>query len=240
MSTLEHVSPSQYQQQGYLVLPHYLGFTDLELLRDVCDSLLKEPPDDDKGGEAHNIGRGHDRRFLRHRHADTPELANFVLGRQMEQLASTLLGRSPYLFNEQFVVKGPRTGASFAWHQDSAYVGFDHEPYLSIWIALDDTHSKNGPVYLQARDLNEDEGIVEHTWDDTGKELVGYSGGDPGIAAIVPAGSVVAFSSLTLHRSSPNVTDKPRRAYLAQFSPAPIIDPTTSAPKIFATPLSKR
>ena len=114
------------------------------------------------------------------------------------------------------MVKGPKTGASFAWHQDSAYVGFAHEPYVTLWMALDETTVDNGAVFILPRDLSRDQPIIEHRWDDDGKELVGYDGDDAGVPALVSAGSVVAFSSVTLHRSSANVTDLPRRGFIAQ------------------------
>ena len=228
---------TDYVQNGYVVLQHLLADDELAVLRDACNTLLEEPPDDDKGGRAHNIGRGHDRRFLRHRHEDLPELGGFVLGQDMKRLAATFIGETPHLFNEQFVVKGPRTGASFAWHQDSAYVGFDHKPYLTLWMALDDTTVANGAVFILRRDLSQDQSIAEHRWDEAGKELVGYDGEDPGIPALVPAGSVVAFSSVTLHRSSANITDRSRRGFIAQYSGEPILDPKTMTPKTFAKPL---
>ena len=238
MKALEPQAAQRYRECGYLILPDHLSEPELRNLQAVCDRLLDEPPDDDKGGQAHNIGRGEDRRFLRHRHVHSPELASFVLGDEMRQLATEFVGETPYLFNEQFVVKGEHTGASFAWHQDSAYVGFEHEPYVSVWIALDDTTVDNGAVYVLEQDLTRGPGIVPHEWNKDGKELVGYQGQDSGIAAIVEAGSMVIFSSLTLHRSSPNVTDARRRAYLAQYSPNPIIDPATNRPKIFAAALT--
>ena len=37
-------------------------------------------------------------------------------------------------------------------------------------------------------------------------DKVGYHGNDPGEPAIVPAGSIVVFSSRTFHRSGPNLT----------------------------------
>ena len=33
-----------------------------------------------------------------------------------------------------------------------------------------------------------------------------------------PAGSIVVFSSVGMHRSGPNLTDRMRRVYLAQYS----------------------
>jgi ectoine hydroxylase-related dioxygenase (phytanoyl-CoA dioxygenase family) len=143
------------------------------------------------------------------------------------------------LFNEQFVVKGAGKGASFAWHQDSAYVGFDHKPYLTVWIALDDTTEENGCVYLLPRNLETDPGIDEHEWQEDSKELNGYFGDEPGRPMVCPAGTVVAFSSRTLHRSGPNGTDRPRRAYIAQYSVEPIRNPESGELKRFAKPVRR-
>ena len=237
MKSIPSNAASDYLRQGFVILPQILDEEELAVLERSCDTLLAEPPDDDMGGKAHDIGKGHDRRFLRHRHEDLPELGAFLLGEDMKELSSTFVGETPHLFNEQFVVKGPKTGASFAWHQDSAYVGFDHEPYVTIWIAVDDTTVDNGAVYVLPRNLNDDMSIVPHEWDLDGKEMVGYDGPDPGIPAEVPRGSIVAFSSVTLHRSSTNITEKPRRGFVAQYSAAPLLDPKTQKPKTFAKPL---
>ena len=156
----------------------------------------------------------------------------------MGQIARECLGAEPLLFNEQFVVKGAGKGASFAWHQDSAYVGFDHPPYVTVWIALDDTTEANGCVYLLPRDMDAEPGIDPHEWQDETNELNGYFGDDPGTSMECEAGAVVAFSSITLHRSGPNTTDRPRRAYLAQYSAEPIRDPETGDLKRFATPVT--
>lgn len=237
MRSIDQADIDGYFERGYAILPACLSSEELDMLRTVCDQLLAEPPDDDNGGTAHNIGRGQDRRFLRHRHRDIAALSAFVLGDGMRALVQNFVGNTPYLFNEQFVVKGPRTGAAFGWHQDSGYVGFDHAPYLSVWIALDDTTEENGPVFVLPRNLKEDVSIAPHHWNEADKEFVGYDGPEQGVAATVPAGSMVLFSSVTLHRSSPNTTAHPRRAYLAQYSSAPIIDPGTGRPKTFATAL---
>lgn len=227
----------QYFREGYAILPGWLDAAELAVLSDACDALLSEPPDDDMGGKAHDIGRGMDRRFLRHRHRDFPDLSAFILGQKMRDFLVPFIGGTPHLFNEQFVVKGPKTGSAFGWHQDSGYVGFDHKPYISVWISIDETTDENGPVFVLPKDLRSDISIVPHHWDADAKEMVGYDGPDPGVGAVVPAGSLVLFSSVTLHRSSRNTTDKARRAYLAQYSAEPLLDPETAQPKTFATAL---
>lgn len=191
-------------------------------------------------GRVHDIERGDDRRFLRMRHEDLPDVESFLFGDRMVRLASTFAGHAPHLFVEQFVVKGPTTGAGFAWHQDSGYVGFEHDPYMSFWIALDDTTEENGCLYVLPRDLDRDHRVDEHVWDEVNKERIGYHGDDPGVSLPCRAGTIVAFSSLTMHRSGPNTTSKSRRVYLCQFSRAPLIDPATGNPKHLAKPVLRR
>lgn len=221
-----------FVERGYVTRVSPLSTDTLAMLRSVCDELLEEKPDD--GGEGlHNIGLGRRRQFLRHRHPDYPELEDFLLTGAPAKLAQDLLGGKAYLFNEQFVVKGANKGASFAWHQDGAYVGFNHPAYLTVWIALDDATEENGCVYILPRNLAKNPDIDPHRWVEDGSEMNGYFGDDVGRAVECPAGSIVGFSSLTLHRSGPNTTDRPRRAYVCQYSPEPIIDPSTGELKRF-------
>ena len=226
-----------YRRNGYRIFANEISESDLKILRTTCDALLAEPAED--GGKGlHKIGLGDARRFLRHRHTDFPALRDFVLGQTMADIARQCLGAEPLLFNEQFVVKGAGKGASFAWHQDSAYVGFDHAPYVTVWIALDDTTEENGCVYLLPRDIDAEPGIDPHEWHDDSNVLNGYFGDEEGEPMECSAGTVVAFSSITLHRSGPNTTDAPRRAYIAQYSAEPIRDPQTGNLKRFATPVA--
>ena len=225
-----------FRRQGFVQRDAELAPNELEALRDACEALLSEPVDDG-GVDRHRIGRGEDRRFLCHRHEEFPAVESLIMGAHVGALVRELLGEAVYLFNEQFVVKGPNTGSSFAWHQDSAYVGYEHKPYLTVWMALDDTTVDNGCVYVLPRDLDAKPGIDPHTWLEETRELNGYDGDDPGLAATCPAGSIVAFSSITLHRSGANTTPHRRRAYIAQYSVEPIRDPKTGDLKRFAKPL---
>ena len=163
----------RFRERGYVATGESVSGTDLSMLRMACDSLLDEPVDDGGGGR-HRIGLGARRRFLAHRHESFPELERFVLTGRPAALATRLIGKKCQLFNEQFVVKGANCGASFAWHQDSAYVGFDHAPYLSVWIALDDTNADNGCVYLLPRNLDLEGSIDTHRWNDETRELLEF------------------------------------------------------------------
>ncbi len=228
---------ADFRRQGYCILPDPLSAEELSALTDAADTLLGEAVDDDGKGRYHDIGRGEDRRFLRLRHEDFPAVESFLFGDRMRALTTALVGPTPHLFVEQFVVKGANSGASFAWHQDGGYVGFDHKPYVTFWIALDPASEANGCVYLIPRDLDRQPEIEPHRWDEVNKERVGYDGDDPGIPIECPAGTIVAFSSLTLHRSGANTTDRRRRAYVCQYAPEPMIDPATGQQRHFAKPV---
>ena len=230
-------STLQFRRKGYVAGSLAVSPDELSMLRRVCGTLLDEPVDDGGNGR-HRIGLGKDRRFLAHRHAEFPELERFLLSGSTARIAAGLLGPECMLFNEQFVVKGAGSGAGFAWHQDSAYVGFDHDPYLSVWIALDDTTTANGCLHLLERDLDRDGRVDPHVWIEETRELNGHFGDEAGMAIECTAGGAVVFSSLTLHRSGSNTTDRPRRAYLAQYSPAPLRDPGTGELKRFARNVS--
>jgi len=157
------MSRQDFRAKGYAVFPDALSEGELATLRNACNTLLDEPVHNG-GGDVHKIGLGETRRFLRHRHQEFPDLEAFVLGAKVGEVIRTCLDGDPMLFNEQFVVKGAGKGASFAWHQDGAYVGFDHTPYLTVWIALDDATEENGCVYILPRNLDEKPGLEPHEW----------------------------------------------------------------------------
>ena len=79
--------------------------------------------------------------------------------------------------------------------------------------------------------------VEPHVWDQVNNERVGYQGDDPGQSVECAAGTIIAFSSTTLHRSGMNTTDYARRAYVCQYSSEPINDPSTGQPKHFAKAL---
>ena len=64
---------------------------------------------------------------------------------------------------------------------------------------------------------------VKHEKEEDTNDQVGYFGKEPGIPAIVPAGSIVLFTSVSFHASSANTSGRMRRAYLAQYSSEPIL-----------------
>jgi len=154
--------------------------------------------------------------------------ASVLLGEKLRQTAATLLGTRPWLFNEQYIVKPPRSPLSaFAWHRDSDWVrdedGVEYHPYVSVWCALDDTATGNGTLSILP----------------FGSEGAGGSptaeGGLRAIELCLSAGDAVAMSDRVWHSSGPNLSRFSRAAWMPQFSAGPIS--RRGAPVALAIPL---
>lgn len=221
----------QYRTEGYFVLEGAMSPDELDLLRggaqysmDRLDARMEAAGVDRLGINA----RGK-RYFSNMVYRDRPELRSFIYGPTMAAVCRAVLGSEAYLFYEQYVIKAADPDTTFAWHQDSGYVHEDHQPYLTCWIALDDVTEENGSVYLLPYSRSGIRSYVKHVAVETGDKVC-YFGSDPGMPVVVPAGSIVCFSSTVIHRSGANMTDRLRRVYLLQYSAEVIMDKSGEKP----------
>lgn len=225
VSPLTDEQIAQFAREGYTVVHGALRGDDLDGLRAECARRLEVLSGlmDATGAETLGLTHRGRRYFLHAPYEESPALTALLFGDTLVGLARTLLGPEVYLFLELFVVKTPEQGAPMAWHQDSGYLmGLDHRPYLSIWIALDDMTVANGTIAVLPFSRVPSADVRPHHKDRSTNDLVGYNGDDPGDALEVRAGSAVLMSSTLLHRSLPNTSAAPRRAFLASYSCEPI------------------
>lgn len=211
----------QYEREGYFVLERVLTDEQLELLRggaqysvDKLDAAM-----DEAGVDSIGINHRGKRYFSNMIYKERPELRTFLFSETIRQICRATIGDDAYLFWEQYVIKAGDPDTAFSWHQDSGYVHEDHEPYVTVWIALDDVTADNGPVHLLPYSRSGIKSYVKHITDPVSNDRVCYFGPDPGLPMTAPAGSIVVFSSVVMHRSGPNLTDRHRRVYIAQYSP---------------------
>ncbi|WP_040421679.1 phytanoyl-CoA dioxygenase family protein [Actinopolymorpha alba] len=222
----------QYTEEGYFILERVLPEEQLALLRRLADYAVKklDAAMDAEGVDRIGINLRGKRYFSAWVHKDRPELRTFLFSDLMAEICRATIGPEAYLFVEQYVIKAGDPDTKFAWHQDSGYVHENHPPYVTCWIALDDVSEENGSVYLLPYSRSGIRSYVKHIHSDEGHDEVCYFGSDPGVPVIVPAGSIAVFSSVMIHRSGPNLTDKLRRVYLAQYSPEVIVTRDGSKP----------
>jgi ectoine hydroxylase len=121
-------------------------------------------------------------------------------------------------------LKRPREGSEFPWHQDYPYWyvrtrEHAHEIATAI-LFLDDADAGNGGLRVlpgshrggpAPRDRGEpSQFLADPAKLDAAREVL----------VEAPAGSLLFFGSLLLHRSAPNTSVRPRRALLLSFQPA--------------------
>ncbi len=154
-------------------------------------------------------------------HLTSPELTAVATDRRWAPLVLPLLGTGDArLYWEQAVVKPPQARTELPWHQDNGYTPLVPEEYVTCWLALDDADEGNGCLWVIPGSHHD--GTRPHVNGADGSPFrVGHDGPpEDGVAVPVRRGSVLVFSSLILHRSGPNVTDRSRRAWIIQFCPA--------------------
>ena len=229
MSVVTEAHRRQFLNEGYFILEDAISQEHLNVLRESCDRLVElmhEEMDRLQTDHIHISHRGK-RYHIAKKYDQVPRLSEYVFSDLMADVCRATIGETAYLFYDQYVVKAAEQGIKFSWHQDSGYLGFPHRPYVTVWAAVDDMTEENGTAYVLPFSTVEIRSLVEHTRDEETGDKVGYFGREPGVPAVVPAGSLVVFSSLSFHRSGANLTDKMRRAYVTQYSPEPIYRPET-------------
>jgi ectoine hydroxylase-related dioxygenase (phytanoyl-CoA dioxygenase family) len=221
----------QFREEGYFILERAIPEEHLEMLRQELDGFIDEIDSgmEERGVDVEGLNHRGKRYFIALRHRERPRIGQFLFSELMQDVCRATLGDEAYLFWEQYVVKAADVGMTFDWHQDSGYLeknlpGYK-KPYLTCWCALDDVDETNGTIYVLPYSRAGGRDVRDHVRDEQKNDLVGYAGEDPGDPVVVPAGSVVVFSTDLLHRSGSNMTDRLRRAYIAQYSSERIVRP---------------
>jgi ectoine hydroxylase-related dioxygenase (phytanoyl-CoA dioxygenase family) len=232
---------AQFRKDGYFVLESVMPAAVIDGLRTECQRYIDKFDAEMEAKGVQSIGINHykKRYFISNRGNESPTISQFLFGDLMADITHSTLGDTVYLFNEQYVVKAADKATKFGWHQDSGYIGHYHKPYLSCWCALDDMSEANGTISVLSyeRAGMKPDDLFEHIVEEGTNDKVGYHGSDPGTLVIVPAGSIVVFSSRMFHRSGANLTNRIRRSYLAQYTVEPIMTKDTTKLWAQAVPL---
>lgn len=160
-------------------------------------------------------------------------IQRFITAPALIDFLTRIAGPDLWVRWDQAVAKGPHSGV-FAWHQDNGYNRLPQQHY-QVWIALSEMRKDNGGLWLvpgshkrrlpHARVANHFAAVGSDRYDDP----------DSGRVFIeADAGDVVIFSSLTLHKTYENVTEKSRWAYVAEVMRMSDFDPTVKPPYFVA------
>jgi len=218
-ATLTPAQKAGFDRDGYVVLPGVVDAAQVAEVAVELDELEAEVEAFLAGvdGQRISIAEAGAITFTVHcvkRSAAARRLAHHPT---LVGLCADLLGPDANLYWDQAVYKKPEKPRRFPWHQDNGYTFVRPQHYLTCWVALTDATLDNGcPQVLPGVHRG---GTLLHRWvDPVGWECID---GEPpeAVVADVPAGGVVAFSSLTPHLTGPNTTGDVRKAYILQYAP---------------------
>ena len=207
-----------YATQGGFVLPDVFSPMELTALLAELDPLEAEKNAllQHVDPNAIAIAKHDEIVFRAHTVLQSPQAKALASHPTMLALVKDLIGPAVRLYWDQIVYKRPGTPTEFPWHQDNGYTFVQPQQYLTCWIALNDAVEENGCPWI-APGLHT-LGTLNHWWADVGFQCLKETPEDA-VAMPLKAGSIAVFSSLTPHRTGPNLTANTRKAYILQYAP---------------------
>lgn len=219
--TAEQVA--DFDDDGYVVVKNFLDQQEVDLLREIAKT--DQEISKNRTGRADGEGGSVDLVVNNELPADSIYSA-IVRSEHLIQAMETLLVGEVYHYHNKMILKEPRTGGAWAWHQDYGYWynnGCLYPTMASCMIAVDRATRENG--CLQVLKGSHLIGRMDHV------KIGDQTGADPErvnvainrhelIYVELEPGSAVFFHCNTLHRSDQNTSDSPRWAFIACYNSA--------------------
>jgi ectoine hydroxylase-related dioxygenase (phytanoyl-CoA dioxygenase family) len=221
-----------FKANGYLLLPGLFRREEIAAVMADYDRLeterrVAEAGGRNKGGMVVEDGATPRLQFDVHR--TETRFALLCRHPRVAGLMQELLGLPLYLYHSKLAFKAPFTGSVQYWHQDFGYWQDYHpRPDMgSVMIMLDEHTEDNACLQLLAGSHRG--GVVEHELEmrvstGDGQRRIPVSA-MPELARRYPRvkvtgapGTVLAWHSNTIHGSSHNLSENPRRALIVAFN----------------------
>jgi hypothetical protein len=211
----------QFHQDGYILVPGLFDSEEMDLLLRIGKA------DQEKAAQIHAVKDAHGgtSKLWLTAEVDRQDIYNgFCHCRRIVDTMERLLGDEVYLYHYKMMVKEPRVGGAWEWHQDYGY--WYHNQCLfpdmaSCYIAIDRAHRGNG--CLQVIRGSHRMGRIEHG------TFGGQTGADPArvdlalqhlerVYCEMEPGSALFFHANLLHRSDANPSQDPRWSLICCYN----------------------
>ena len=158
--------------------------------------------------------------FTTHIVAKSPTLRAFAAHPAILDICHDLIGDDVRLYWDQSVYKKSQKPREFPWHQDNGYTYVEPQQYLTLWLPLVDVDEGNGCPWI-APGLHR-MGTLKHWATPIGLKCLEDA---PDVLPVpAKAGDAIVFSSLTPHRTGPNLrVGTVRKAYILQYAHDPSV-----------------
>ena len=217
---LRRVTPElkrQFDEQGWFILRDAFTQAELDLVEHAIDPLEREHEQELREAEGRNAISSADAiTFTGHIVKKSAVLRKFAAHPAIAEVCHDLIGDDVRLYWDQSVYKKSGKPQEFPWHQDNGYTFVEPQQYLTFWIPLVDVDVENGCPWI-APGMHK-LGTLEHWITPIGLKCLD----DVPEAVPAPAkrGDAIVFSSLSPHRTGPNLkAGTVRKAYILQYAP---------------------
>jgi hypothetical protein len=217
---LSETEVANYHQQGYVIVRGLFDRAEIDLLHRAA----KEDHELDKRSFGRADGEGGTVRLSLWNHPGNGIYGMFARCERMVRSCERLLGGEVYHYHSKMIMKDPRVGGAWTWHQDYGYWyqnGVLQPLLASVSIAVDGATKENG--CLQIIPGSHHCGRIDHilTGDQAGadrervEEILKRM---PLLYCEMEPGDGMFFHSNLLHRSDQNKSDKPRWSMICCYN----------------------
>jgi len=222
MAALTTDQIATYHRDGFYIARQFFDSEETDLLRRAAheDHQIDQRAFDRADGEGGTV------RLTLWNHPGDSLYGMFARCERMVDSAEALLGGEVYHYHSKMILKEPKVGGAWAWHQDYGYWyqnGCLYPLMTSVAIAVDAATHANGCMQLLKGSHHM--GRVEHRL--TGEQ----TGADPEVVAAarerleliyceLSPGDAMFFHCNVLHRSDRNDSDDPRWSLICCYNAA--------------------
>ncbi len=209
---------NKYNEEGFLLLEEALDMKQLRVVIESLDQLAQETDTflQTLEDERLSIAESGAILFGIHPCLRSESVKEFISHQPFVDICYDLIGPNVRLYWDQLVYKQVEKPRRFPWHQDNGYGFVEPQQYLTCWIPLVDVHIDNGCPWIVPKVHRK--GTLSHEYvDPLGYEC--FADHPDAVPVEAKAGSIVIFSSLTPHKTGPNISGETRKAYIVQYAP---------------------
>jgi len=229
MEVLSKEQIQEYEANGYLVFDPVFTGEEVDRLLSRLEEIVSGRVDHGgrikmqiepsvQRGEAVASSPQHALRKVWELVANDQVFLDFARHPKILAVVCSLLGPDVKMFRDALMMKPPHHGSAKPYHQDSAYWAIEPPSLVSVWTALDEATRENG--CMRVIPGSHHWGMMEH------KHLQDFQVDEAEldlsaeVAVPLRRGGCIAFHSLLLHATSPNLSPHPRRAMIVSYMSA--------------------
>ena len=212
MKLLNENQMKQFQADGFILMEALFDAEEIEMLRSTAHADREL----DKHSFSRADGEGGKVRLSLWNHPGDNIYGMFARSRRMVDRAEELLGDEVYHYHSKMILKDPKIGGAWTWHQDYGYWyqnGLLYPDMLSVFIAVDKATRENG--CLQVIKGSHHMGRIDHilTGDQAGADMERVNACLDRMELLyceMEPGDAIFFHSNLLHRSDQNTSEHSR------------------------------